>query len=289
MKDNTTTTVEKKAEPILQMQADMLTLIDIVTQSSRRVELIDRDALYEAFCEKAAKAAVPTAQELVDETQAKFDKVLHNPENEHPMHFRSKKEMKADADKVPTMTAQREAFSRRELIATLLLSGRVTEALAAAEAQEKAKAEVKGEEREITPEYFDKVLSEVLAGDYGIGRFESWDHKEFFHFRPLLSGSYARMLSTKNNPIEAVVDMVRETSRIYPALTPIDVFQAPPFDMKPEDLQQILKQISEDPEKKDIRFTTNSVDAVFLYSNRYIDDDYADALADVALEAAMNP
>ena len=54
MKDNNTTTVEKKAEPILQMQADMLTLIDIVTQSSRRVELIDRDALYEAFCEKAA-------------------------------------------------------------------------------------------------------------------------------------------------------------------------------------------------------------------------------------------
>ena len=135
MKDNDITTVEKKAEPILQMQADMLTLIDIVTQSSKRVELIDRDALYEAFCKTAAKAPVPTAQELVDQTQAKFDKVLHNPENEHPMHFRSKKEMKADAGKVPTMAAQREAFSRRELIATLL-SGRVTEALAAAEAQE---------------------------------------------------------------------------------------------------------------------------------------------------------
>lgn len=266
----------------------MLTLIDIVTQSSKRVELIDRDALYEAFCKAAAKAPVPTAQELVDQTQAKFDKVLHNPENEHPMHFRSKKEMKADAGKVPTMAAQREAFSRRELIATLL-SGRVTEALAAAEAQEKSENEVQGEDREITPEYFDKVLDEVLAGDYGIGRIESWDNKEFFHFRPLLSGSYARMLSTKNNPIEAVVDMVRETSRIYPALTPIDVFQAPPFDMKPEDLQQVLKQISEDPDKKDIRFTTNSVDAVFLYSNRYIEDDYADALADVALEAAMNP
>lgn len=288
MKDNDITTVEKKAEPILQMQADMLTLIDIVTQSSKRVELIDRDALYEAFCKAAAKAPVPTAQELVDQTQAKFDKVLHNPENEHPRHFRSKKEMKADAGKVPTMAAQREAFSRRELIATLL-SGCVTEALAAAEAQEKSENEVQGEDREITPEYFDKVLNEVLAGDYGIGRIESWDNKEFFHFRPLLSGSYARMLSTKNNPIEAVVDMVRETSRIYPALTPIDVFQAPPFDMKPEDLQQVLKQISEDPDKKDIRFTTNSVDAVFLYSNRYIEDDYADALADVALEAAMNP
>ena len=214
MKDNDITTVEKKAEPILQMQADMLTLIDIVTQSSKRVELIDRDALYEAFCKEAVKTPVPTAQELVDQTQAKFDKVLHNPENEHPMHFRSKKEMKADAGKVPTMAAQREAFSRRELIATLL-SGRVTEALAAAEAQEKSENEVQGEEREITPEYFDKVLDEVLAGDYGIGRIESWDNKEFFHFRPLLSGSYARMLSTKNNPIEAVVDMVRETSRIY--------------------------------------------------------------------------
>lgn len=52
MKDNDITTVEKKAEPILQMQADMLTLIDIVTQSSKRVELIDRDALYEAFARR---------------------------------------------------------------------------------------------------------------------------------------------------------------------------------------------------------------------------------------------
>ena len=288
MKDNEYVLGHAAAEPILQMQADMLALIDIVTESSRKVELIDRDALYEAFCKAAPKAALPTAKEVADDAQAKFDKVLHGPENEFPMHFRSKKELKSDAGKVPTMTAQREAFSRRELIATLL-SGRVTQALAAAEAQEKAQVEEQGEEREITPEYFDKVLSEVLAGDYGIGRIESWDNKEFFHFRPLLSSSYARMLSTKNNPIESVVDMVRETSRIYPALTPIEVFQAPPFDMQPDDIQQVLKQISEDPEKKDIRFTTDSVGSVLLYSNRYIEDDYAEALADVALEAAMNP
>ena len=133
------------------------------------------------------------------------------------------------------------------------------------------------------------MLEQVLAGDYGVSGFESWDRREYFHFRPLLSSSYARMLSTKNNPIEAIVDMVRETSRIYPALTPIDVFELEPFSMKPEDIQLVLKQISADPDKKDIRFTTNSVDGVFLYSNRYIDDDYADALADISLEASMNP
>lgn len=274
--------------PILLMQADMLLLIDIVTQSSRNVELIDREALYEVFRDRAAQTVVPTAQEVVDEAQGKFDKVLHAPENEYPMHFRNKSEMRADGDKVPTLRAQREAFSRRELIATLL-SGRVTEALAAAQEKQEQKELSQNEKREITIEYFDKVVGEVLSGDYGVGSFKSWDQREYFHFRPLLSGSYARMLSTKNNPIEAVVDMVRETSRIYPALTPIDVFESEPFSMKPEDIQRVLKQISEDPDKKDIRFTTNSVDGVFLYSNRYIDDDYADALADVSLEAAMNP
>lgn len=274
--------------PILQMQADMLVLIDIVTQASRKVELIDRDALYEAFRKTAAQSVVPTAKEVVEQAQGKFDQVLHAPENEYPMHFRSKSELKAEEHKVPTMRAQREAFSRRELITTLL-SGRVTEALAASEAMNEPQDRTENQEREISCEYFDKVLGEVLAGDYGVAGFESWDHKEYFHFRPLLSSSYARMLSTKNNPLEAVVDMVRETSRIYPALTPIDVFELEPFSMKPEDIQLLLKQISADPDKKDIRFTTNSVDGVFLYSNRYIDDDYADALADISLEAAMNP
>lgn len=288
MSDKEFAPVETADRPILQMQADMLVLIDIVTEASRKVELIDRETLYEAFCQKASETALPTAQEVETAAQNKFDKVLHNPENEIPMHFRSKAEIRAGADKVPTMKAQREAFSRREIITTLL-SGRVTEALAAAHADEKTPEVGPREVRDITPEYFDKVVGEVLSGDYGVGRFESWDRKEYFHFRPLLSRSYARMLSTANNPIEAVVDMVRETSRIYPALTPIDVFQAPPFNMKPEEIQQVLRQISEDPDKKDIRFTTNSVDAVFLYSSRYIDDDYAEALADVALEAAMNP
>lgn len=274
--------------PILQMQADMLVLIDIVTQASRKVELIDRDALYEAFRKTAAQAPVPTAKEVVEQAQGKFDQVMHAPENEYPMHFRSKSEMKAEEHKVPTMRAQREAFSRRELITTLL-SGRVTEALAASEAMNEPQDCTENQEREISCEYFDKVLEQVLAGDYGVSGFESWDRREYFHFRPLLSSSYARMLSTKNNPIEAIVDMVRETSRIYPALTPIDVFELEPFSMKPEDIQLVLKQISADPDKKDIRFTTNSVDGVFLYSNRYIDDDYADALADISLEASMNP
>lgn len=288
MTDTTNAAVAKPSDTILQMQADMLALIDIVTASSRKVELIDRDALFEAFSKKAASSALPTAQEVRDEAQAQYDRVLHAPDNEIPMHFRNKKEVKAASDKVPTISAQREAFSRRELIATLL-SGHVTEALAAAQAQGKAKEVEPSPERDITPEYFDKVVEEVLKGDYGVGHFQSWDNKEYFHFRPLLSSSYARMLSTKNNPVEAIVDMVRETSRIYPALTPIDVFLAPPFEMKPEEVDALIKTISQDPDKKDIRFTTNSVDAVFLYSNRYIEDDYADALADVSLEASMNP
>lgn len=289
MKETPTVAETHDQEPMLQMQADMLLLIDLVTQASRKSELLERSALQEAFCEAAAQAgAVPSAQSVVESAQKRFDAVLHSPDGAVPMHFRNKKQMRESADKVPTIQAQREAFSRRELIATLL-SGRVTEALAAVEAEQNAQQSELEPVREITPEYFDTVLEQVLAGEYGVGCFESWDHKQYLHFRPLLSSSYARMLSTKNSPTEAIVDMVRETSRIYPALTPIELFEAPPFEMQPDEIQAALSQIAQDPQTKDIRFTTNSIDEVLLYSTRYIDDDYAEALADVALEAAMNP
>lgn len=296
MKDNNTnqTMVQpQKDDTISRRQADMLILIDIVTEASRKVELIDRDALFAQFSKRAATAPLPKAHELTEQAQKRFDEVLgHGKSDQQTVRFRSKKEMKESADEVPSLRAQREVFSRREILATLL-TGNVSAALEAAQAnQEKSEAaEVEpGEQRDITPEYFDGVLADVLSGDYGIGRLESWDHKEYFHFRPLLSASYARILSTQNNPVEMMVDMVRESSRTYPAPVAISVFEDTPFSLQPEQIQEILKHISEDPQKKDIRFTTSSMDTVFLYSNKYLDDDYAEFLAEEQdTGAIMNP
>ena len=139
-------------------------------------------------------------------------------------------------------------------------------------------------------EYFDEVLSRVLEGDYGVCSLESWDKVTYYHYRPLLSCSYARILSAENNPVEQVVDMIRESSRVYPRPVAIGVFEEPPFGIEAKELQEMLKMIAQDPEKQDIRFTTSSIGTVFLYSNKYLEDGYAEFLAEEQdVGAVMNP
>lgn len=118
----------------------------------------------------------------------------------------------------------------------------------------------------------------------------SWDEKEYFHYRPLLSASYARILSAKNNPAEMICDLVREHSRIYPRPVTIGTFQEEPFNLKPEELQELMQSFPKDPKKSDIKFTTSSLGTVFLYSNKYLEDDYADFLAQyLDVDQVMSP
>ena len=291
----------REAARLSQLKADMLVLIDTVADSSRDVKLIDGDTLFERFAKRASVAEAPEVDELVREAEADIDAVLGRTDgvSANVVKFRSKSEMKAHADEVATQKAQRRVFSRREVIQNLL-AGNVASVVKAAEAAD-AKTEpggepleggeiVEGEAREITREYFDEVLSRVLEGDYGVCSLESWDKVTYYHYRPLLSCSYARILSAENNPVEQVVDMIRESSRVYPRPVAIGVFEEPPFGIEAEELQEMLKMIAQDPEKQDIRFTTSSIGTVFLYSNKYLEDGYAEFLAEEQdVGAVMNP
>ena len=279
-----------EAQRLSQLKSDMLVMIDAVADSSRDVKLIDADALFERFAARASVAETPEVDELVRSAEADIDEVLGRADGapSNVVRFRSKREMKAHASEVATQKAQREVFSRREVIQNLL-AGNVASVMKAAEAADAA-PEPAAPAREITREYFDEVLARVLEGDYGVCSLESWDKVTYYHYRPLLSASYARILSAENNPLEQVVDMIRESSRVYPRPVAIGVFEEPPFGIEAERLQEMLKMIAQDPEKQDIRFTTSSIGTVFLYSNKYLEDGYADFLAeeqDVA--AVMNP
>ncbi len=260
----------REAARLSQLKADMLVLIDTVADSSRDVKLIDGDTLFERFAKRASVAEAPEVDELVREAEADIDAVLGR------------------TDGVSANVVKFRVFSRREVIQNLL-AGNVASVVKAAEAAD-AKTEPEGEAREITREYFDEVLSRVLEGDYGVCSLESWDKVTYYHYRPLLSCSYARILSAENNPVEQVVDMIRESSRVYPRPVAIGVFEEPPFGIEAEELQEMLKMIAQDPEKQDIRFTTSSIGTVFLYSNKYLEDGYAEFLAEEQdVGAVMNP
>ena len=91
------------------------------------------------------------------------------------------------------------------------------------------------------------MVETALARDCGVANLTSWDEKEYFHYRPLLSASYARILSAKNNPAEMICDLVREHSRIYPRPVTIGTFQEEPFNLKPEELQELMQSFPKDP------------------------------------------
>lgn len=284
-------------DELSRLDADVLILVDLVADASRRVELIERPALFAAFREKAAAVPIPKAHELLEDADRQMDSTK---ETVRPARFpscrrktKNREEREANRLKVPTLRDQREAFTRRELLRGLL-EGRLAETAQALErenaAAEAAEAQEAPEPREITEAYFNQVVDTALARDCGVANLTSWDEKEYFHYRPLLSASYARILSAKNNPAEMICDLVREHSRIYPRPVTIGTFQEEPFNLKPEELQELMQSFPKDPKKSDIKFTTSSLGTVFLYSNKYLEDDYADFLAQyLDVDQVMSP
>ncbi len=269
-----TETLEEKR--LSRFRADVLLLVDLVAADSDAVALTPMDALEARFAEKAADAEAPTEASLRAELAKSTDEFFRQkleaaPNLPVPIRVKGKKEEALP----PTTRSQRKILTRRELLRSLL-DGRLDETVAKAEAAEPSA----DEKREITTEYFNAVLDAALSGDFGLARLTSWDRKEFVHYKPLLSQSYARLLSAENNPLEQVRETVRENARIYPRPTPLASFEDIPFNFKPETIQEILDALSADPESSDIRFTQSSLGTVFLYSTRYLDDAYADFLAE---------
>lgn len=249
-------------DELSRLDADVLILVDLVADASRRVELIERPALFAAFREKAAAAPIPKAHELLEDADRQMDSTYNRAPGTVsfvPPKTKNREEREANRLKVPTLRDQREAQEAPE-------------------------------PREITEAYFNQVVDTALARDCGVANLTSWDEKEYFHYRPLLSASYARILSAKNNPAEMICDLVREHSRIYPRPVTIGTFQEEPFNLKPEELQELMQSFPKDPKKSDIKFTTSSLGTVFLYSNKYLEDDYADFLAQyLDVDQVMSP
>ncbi|MDO4937275.1 MAG: hypothetical protein Q4E62_05095 [Sutterellaceae bacterium] len=267
---------EGKAARLEQFKSDVLLLIDLVSAKSDKAELIAQDDLKNAFIAKAATATAPLKDELVAQMQASPDEYMrqaaHANPNTVPIRPVAKKG-EVQENLPPTTRQQRKVLTRRALLKTLIGAEAVA-TTQPAQAQEPVEA------REISEEYFFEVLEESLKDTYGVARLVSWDKVTYYHYKPLLSASYARLLSAQNNPAELVRDTVRENSRIYPRPIAIGCFEDMPFNLKPEEIETVLEVLNNDPDSQDIRFTQTSIGTVFLYSNKYLEDDYADYLAE---------
>lgn len=124
-------------------------------------------------------------------------------------------------------------------------------------------------------------LKEVPGPD-GLPRYFSTTH---------LSESYARMLTQKDkDPLFSIAEMVRESSAIYPRPVSLDLFENPPFELTPDQIQDYVRQIQDQEAYQDIAQTKTSIGSVFLYSTKHLDADHASLLAEwLDVGQANNP
>jgi len=132
-------------------------------------------------------------------------------------------------------------------------------------------------------------LGGVLAGHPALAAFGGISGQTFYHAPELLSRTYARILDRKHSPLLLVAEEIRANSRDYPRTVPVELFEAAPFDLTPEELEQVLRAMASAPDYQDITFTTTSSGAVHLFSTRHLERGYAVFLAQQAESLAMNP
>lgn len=158
-----------------QFKSDIVFLVDLVTEHSSKVQLVTVEELRTEFLERAPNQKMLTEEEAKTE----IDTIPYK-----------EKELRNSADDSPEGKERRRLISRRRMLHSLF-NGELS--VRDLEKQEGEPAEL----REVTPEYFDEVYAEALKGPNNIEEFESWDGKRYVHFLPLLSSSFARLMSAQ--------------------------------------------------------------------------------------------
>ena len=288
-------TIEQVGNNLLvnQRSADKVLLVETLADFSSDERLVTAAELLAAFTERAAATPPVTVAQVREELETLPDPRFEGPDSETVAADMARiKAMEkaqpgsAPDPEVPGLRKTRRLLSRRQLLTSLL---HPAEALAAPEdtaeqAMEAApaveSAQVAAAPRVVDGEYAAALLAELLAENDDVAVFTAWDNKEYYHYKPQMSSLYARILSTANNKMVQVASVVRESSRDYPRPVALEIFEYPPFLFEADALQQCLRDMDENPEYADIKFTESSVGTVYLYSTRYLDEDYAAFLAE---------
>ena len=105
--------------------------------------------------------------------------------------------------------------------------------------------------------------------------------EEFLHSTKYLVVPYARLLlrTQADDPVFLIASTVRDNSEIYPRATPVTFFELDPFDLPLEEVFAHITVMSSLDEYSDIRSVTVSNGMVCLYSDRYLTEPRAMAIA----------
>lgn len=266
-------------------------LADIVRYMSNNERLIDRDGLYRALQDALRAKAVYEAGQKAEAGAAAAD--------DGRDAAASERETEHEPERKPAPVKEPARYIRRDVLGMLLrmrhkkMAGddepqpfpgdpdeEVAELMAFQEEKPGAATDPESvEARQIELEYFDALLPLTLSANEDLAVLHGLDGGVYYHCKLLLSASYAKLLTGLENPPMLLAESIRNDSREYPRPVAVEFFECPPFNFSPQQLSEILGRIADEPEYADITFVESSVGTVYLYSEKYMDKDYASYLA----------
>ncbi|TXT42868.1 MAG: hypothetical protein FD137_2000 [Spirochaetes bacterium] len=106
---------------------------------------------------------------------------------------------------------------------------------------------------------------------------------DVYYFSDLsMTEAYAVFMYRINekDPVRLIAETVRDDSRIYPRPTPVATFREPPFSLSARDVEEALGRMTLRPDLEDIKRSSASNGALYLYSSQFLSEAQGDALTE---------
>lgn len=141
-----------------------------------------------------------------------------------------------------------------------------------------------GEPFSLDEEELTRVMGELSQDEAYADIVRTTDERtgaEYLHSTTFLTVPYAKHLirAQADDPAYLIVQTVRDNSEIYPKATSLEFFELDPFDLEFDDVLAHMKAILLDPDYTDIKPVTVSNGMVYLYSDKFLSEARAQALA----------
>lgn len=136
-----------------------------------------------------------------------------------------------------------------------------------------------GDGEALSVEALEALIADAAEDDIKLMR----GTKDTYYFSEShITAAYALHLFriAERDPAKMIADTVRDESRIYPRPTPAYIFLDSPFNMTESQLDGVLWQISQRNDMTDIKNTTVSNGALYLFSTQYLTVAHAETMAE---------
>lgn len=136
---------------------------------------------------------------------------------------------------------------------------------------------------EIKEEELDNKIQEILGIEkYSDIQWIKGKENSYLYSDQYIVTVYAeKMVSRLENDIYGLIaNSVRRDSKIYPRPTPYKEFYLAPYKLTHEELANVLKEMEQIEEFKDIKLIYASTNELYIYSDLFLSEVYASSLAE---------